>query len=71
MASVARVFQRPANLAALEASLAALSSRFPGAHHMRYLDKVPTVAEGSTVFPTATLVGDVRLDAGVSIWFGE
>ncbi len=70
VASVARVFARPSNLPALEASLAALGARFPGAHLFRYLDKVPTVADDSTVFPTATLVGDVRIDAGVSIWFG-
>ena len=33
-------------------------------------DRSPTVDPGAFVAPTATLVGDVRVEAGASVWFG-
>jgi carbonic anhydrase/acetyltransferase-like protein (isoleucine patch superfamily) len=37
---------------------------------IRFRGKVPTVAEDAFVAPTAVLIGDVRVEAGASIWFG-
>jgi hypothetical protein len=68
--SVARVFSRPANLAALSELLRELRERFPGAIIDRYLDKVPVIGGGGHVFPTAVVVGDVRIAEGVSLWYG-
>ena len=35
-----------------------------------YKDKKPRVAKGAFVAPTATLIGDVIVEEGASIWFG-
>jgi carbonic anhydrase/acetyltransferase-like protein (isoleucine patch superfamily) len=35
-----------------------------------YHDKYPTIGEGCYIAPTATLIGDVTLGDGVSVWFG-
>ena len=35
-----------------------------------YFDKSPTIAENCYVAPTATLIGDVTLGEGASVWFG-
>ncbi|MGI6317891.1 MAG: gamma carbonic anhydrase family protein [Dethiobacteria bacterium] len=35
-----------------------------------YKGKIPKVAKGAFVAPTAALVGDVTVEEGVSIWFG-
>ncbi len=37
---------------------------------LSYLDKYPRIGEGCFVAPNATLVGDVTLKDGVSVWFG-
>ncbi len=68
---MAKVFQKPGNVAELLARVKVLEQRYPGAGFHRYLDVVPTVEEGAMVFPSTTLVGDVRLAKGVSIWFGS
>jgi len=60
----------PPDLADLEARLAALRARFPGAIWARYLGHVPTVAAEVFVAPGAALIGDVRLAEGASVWFG-
>ncbi len=36
----------------------------------RFEDREPTVHPAAFVAPTATLVGDVHVEAGASIWFG-
>ncbi|MBL4687285.1 MAG: gamma carbonic anhydrase family protein [Nannocystaceae bacterium] len=36
----------------------------------RYLDRAPTTTDSTYVAPTAAIVGDVRLAADVSVWFG-
>jgi carbonic anhydrase/acetyltransferase-like protein (isoleucine patch superfamily) len=33
-------------------------------------DRAPTVDPSAWIAPTATLVGDVRLEAGASVWYG-
>ena len=33
-------------------------------------DKVPSIAEDAFVAPTATIIGDVTLEAGASVWYG-
>jgi carbonic anhydrase/acetyltransferase-like protein (isoleucine patch superfamily) len=68
--SVKTVEGPPARLEALQAELAALRGRLPGAIVERYLDRVPRVAEPVFVAPGAVLVGDVTLHAHVSVWFG-
>ena len=68
--SVPRAEGPPADHAALEAALDALRARLPGVTLARYLDAVPQVAEDAYVAPGAALVGDVRLAAESSVWFG-
>lgn len=68
--SVSKVSAPPADVAALDARIAELRARFPGAIFERYLDKVPTVGERVYVAPGAAIVGDVTLHDDVSIWFG-
>lgn len=68
--SVPRVAGPPDDLPALEAALADLRARFPGAILQRYLDRLPRIGEDCYVAPGAALVGDVRLDDGASVWFG-
>ena len=60
----------PANLHQLDAALAVLRRRFPGAQFHRYLDRVPTVAEDAFVGPGAVLIGDVRMGPQSSVWPG-
>jgi carbonic anhydrase/acetyltransferase-like protein (isoleucine patch superfamily) len=40
------------------------------AHLIEYMGKLPRVAEGAFLAPTAVLIGDVEVQAGASIWFG-
>lgn len=68
--SVERGEAAPAARAAAEAALAELRARFPGAIFARYLGLAPTAAAGVYVAPGAALVGDVRLGADSSVWFG-
>lgn len=68
--SVQTVAGPPERLAELEAELAALRGRLPGAIVGRYLDRVPRVGEAVFVAPGAVLVGDVTLGDEVSVWFG-
>jgi carbonic anhydrase/acetyltransferase-like protein (isoleucine patch superfamily) len=68
--SVPRAEGPPADHAALDAALDALRARLPGVTLARYLDAVPQVAEDAYVAPGAALVGDVRLAAESSVWFG-
>lgn len=35
-----------------------------------YLDKKPTLGDGVFIAPSATVIGDVRLGAGSSVWYG-
>ncbi len=68
--SVDKVAGPPPNLPALERALAQLRRRFPGAVFERYLDRVPRVATGAHVAPTAALIGDVQIGEDASIWYG-
>jgi gamma-carbonic anhydrase len=56
--------------AALEAVLTELRRRFPRATIDRYLGKLPALGERVLVAPSAAVIGEVRLGADVSIWFG-
>jgi carbonic anhydrase/acetyltransferase-like protein (isoleucine patch superfamily) len=38
--------------------------------HFRFEDRAPVVDPAAFVAPTATLVGDVHVEAGASVWFG-
>ncbi|MDP9410884.1 MAG: gamma carbonic anhydrase family protein [Actinomycetota bacterium] len=40
------------------------------AHLLPFEDKVPRVAEGAFIAPTAVLIGDVVVEEGASVWFG-
>lgn len=68
--SVQRATALPANVEELEAALQQLRQRFPRAEFLRYLSQVPVIADGAYVAPTAALIGDVRLAAETSVWFG-
>jgi carbonic anhydrase/acetyltransferase-like protein (isoleucine patch superfamily) len=68
--SVALVQGPHPDAAALDARLAEQRRRFPRATLDRYLDKLPALGERVLLAPTATVVGDVRLGADVSIWYG-
>ncbi|MCA9653580.1 MAG: gamma carbonic anhydrase family protein [Myxococcales bacterium] len=68
--SVDLVAGPPADLEALEAELAELRRRLPGAIVGRYLGRIPQVAADAFVAPGAAIVGDVRLGPKVSVWFG-
>jgi carbonic anhydrase/acetyltransferase-like protein (isoleucine patch superfamily) len=37
---------------------------------LTFQGKTPEVAEGAFIAPNATLIGDVRIGAGSSVWFG-
>ncbi len=54
---------------ALDARVEELRRRFPRALIDRYQALLPTLADDVLVCPGAALVGDVRLSAGVSVWF--
>jgi carbonic anhydrase/acetyltransferase-like protein (isoleucine patch superfamily) len=54
----------------LDAAIAAQRRLFPRASIDRYLDRLPTFKDRVLVAPTAAIVGDVRLDDDVSVWFG-
>ena len=60
----------PSNLPALTAQLRALGGRYPGATFDRYYDLVPTISAAAHVFPTAAVIGDVRIAEDVSVWYG-
>lgn len=60
----------PPDVAALDVALAALRDRYPGALFRRYLALRPEVHDEAWVAEGAVLVGDVRLAAGASVWFG-
>ncbi len=68
--SVERVSAPPAGLPELEAELAALRQRFPGAVLQRYLARVPSAAQGTYVAPGAALIGSVSLAEQASVWHG-
>jgi gamma-carbonic anhydrase len=55
---------------ALDARIAELRRRFPRAEVGRYLDRLPRCAAGVLIAPGAAVVGDVRLGADASVWFG-
>ena len=55
---------------ALDRRLAEIRLRFPRAIIDRYLDRVPSAGEGAFIAPGASVVADVRLGAGVSVWYG-
>jgi len=54
----------------LDQRLEELRRRFPRAIIDRYLDRVPSAGQGAFIAPGAAVVGDVRLGAGVSVWYG-
>lgn len=58
------------NKDALERELQRLQKRFPGVIWGRYLDKIPSVPEDVFIAPGASVIGDVRLSPGCSLWFG-
>jgi gamma-carbonic anhydrase len=60
----------PREVAELEARIAALRRRFPGAIVERYLDRVPAVADRVRIAPGAAVVGAVTLAEDVSVWYG-
>lgn len=68
--SVEPVSGPPADLADLEARLAALRARFPGAILERYLDRLPRAGARVRVAAGAALVGEVELGDDVSVWYG-
>jgi carbonic anhydrase/acetyltransferase-like protein (isoleucine patch superfamily) len=55
---------------ALDQRLEEMRRRFPRAIIDRYLDRVPAAAAGVFIAPGASVVADVRLGAGVSVWYG-
>jgi carbonic anhydrase/acetyltransferase-like protein (isoleucine patch superfamily) len=55
---------------ALDRRVAELRLRFPRAVIDRYLDRVPFAGEGAFIAPGASVVADVRLGLGVSVWYG-
>lgn len=68
--SVERVEGPPANLAALDDELRALRERHPDVVVRRYLDRVPRIEASAYIAPTAALIGDVRVGARASVWYG-
>jgi len=68
--SVEIVTGPPRDVAAIEAQIAALRLRFPGAIVERYLDRVPSVGERVRIAAGAAVVGDVTLADEVSVWYG-
>jgi carbonic anhydrase/acetyltransferase-like protein (isoleucine patch superfamily) len=55
---------------ALDRRVEELRLRFPRAIIDHYLDRVPSAGEGVFIAPGASVVADVRLGAGVSVWYG-
>jgi carbonic anhydrase/acetyltransferase-like protein (isoleucine patch superfamily) len=55
---------------ALDGRLQLLRRQFPRAHVDRYLDKLPVWGDGVLIAPGAAVVGEVRLGAEVSVWYG-
>ncbi|RMG97744.1 MAG: gamma carbonic anhydrase family protein [Deltaproteobacteria bacterium] len=68
--SVDRVDGPPDDVEALEAKLADLARRHPGAVFRRYLRLVPHVAADAHVAAGAVVVGDVRIESEASVWHG-
>lgn len=68
--TVVRVHAPPANVAALSAALEQLRGRHPGAIIERYLNRLPAVAADALICAGATVVGDVRIGEGASVWYG-
>lgn len=60
----------PPGVEALDAAIAALRARFPGAVIERYLDRVPTIGAEVFLAPGAVIVGDVTLGEAASVWYG-
>jgi len=67
--SVPLVDGPPANAAALDAAIAELRRRFPGAIVERYLDRLPRVGRDVLLAAGAVLAGEVILGDDVSIWY--
>lgn len=67
--SVPLVDGPPPDAAALDAALAELRRRFPGAVIDRYLDRLPRVGGDVLVAAGAALAGEVILGDEVSIWY--
>jgi carbonic anhydrase/acetyltransferase-like protein (isoleucine patch superfamily) len=55
---------------ALDRRLEEMRRRFPRAIIDRYLDRMPSAGEGVFIAPGASVVADVRLGLGVSVWYG-
>lgn len=54
----------------LDARIEVLRKRFPRAIVDRYLELIPSLADGVLVAPGAAVVGDVQLGRDVSVWYG-
>ena len=65
-----RVGSPPLNVNELQRQLAALRSRYHGAIFDRYLDRVPSVDSSAHICAGAAIIGDVRVAAGASVWYG-
>ena len=61
----------PANLTGLERELEALRRAHPGAIFRRYLDSVPRVGASVFIAEGASIIGDVILGEGVSVWYSS
>ena len=68
--SVEIVAGPPREVVEIEAQIAALRRRFPGAIVERYLDRAPKVGEQVRIAAGAAVVGDVTLADEVSVWYG-
>jgi carbonic anhydrase/acetyltransferase-like protein (isoleucine patch superfamily) len=68
--SVAIVDGPPLRAPELAQILEELRLRWPGAIFERYLERVPSIDRSAFVAAGASVVGDVRVGAQASIWFG-
>ena len=68
--TVPLVHDRPDNLVELGAELDRLRASHPGAIFDRYRDRVPRISADVLVCAGAAIVGDVRIGAGASVWYG-
>lgn len=68
--SCPRVEGPPEDVEALQHACKLLRARYPGAIIERYCGKVPSVNESALVTAGAALIGDVRIAADASVWYG-
>ncbi len=68
--SVPMVLGPHADARALDDRVRELRRRFPKSHVERYLDRLPAFGDRVFLAAGAAVVGDVRLEDDVSIWYG-